>query len=105
ALSRIHLRWAPDGVADLCRPRFPPDSGNGGVLRHVRRHLVRVDLHAGLLRGGALVRLDRAPQGAGAGVGAAPGGMTADQAGLMNSPWACTHATFVDEERSRTCFS
>ena len=44
------------GVGDRRRRRAAPDARHRGVLRHDRRHGVRPDLHAGVLRGLPLAR-------------------------------------------------
>ena len=50
-LVRLHLRRRAAGVGDRRRRRAAPDARHRGVLRHDRRHRVRPDLHAGVLRG------------------------------------------------------
>ena len=44
------------GVGDRRRRRAAPDARHRGVLRHDRRHRLRPDLHAGVLRGLPLAR-------------------------------------------------
>ena len=44
---------------DRRRRRDAPGARHGGVLRHARRDVVRLDVHAGVLRAGALARCAR----------------------------------------------
>ena len=53
-----------DGVGDRGGRRAAPDARHRRVLRHDRRDDVRPDLHAGVLRRGALVCRGRAPRAA-----------------------------------------
>ena len=50
-LVRLHPRRHAAGLGDRRRRRTAPDARHRGVLRHDRRHAVRPDLHAGVLRG------------------------------------------------------
>ncbi len=70
-VARLHLRRVAAGLGDRRRRRAAPDARHRGVLRHDRRHGLRPDLHAGVLRGGALDRRARAEAGSGRGTGRA----------------------------------
>ncbi len=62
---RLHLRRDAAGLGDRRRRRAAPDARHRGVLRHDRRHGVRPDLHAGVLRGlraGSRLHLSAPPQ-------------------------------------------
>src|SRR6185437_6816696 len=55
-LDGLHPRRDALGLGGRCRRRTAPDAWYGGFLGYDRRHRLRADLHAGVLRGFALVR-------------------------------------------------
>ena len=55
-LARLHPGRHAAGLGGRRRRRTAPDARHRGVLRHDRRHRLRPDLHAGVLRGLALDR-------------------------------------------------
>ena len=48
-LARVHLRRGAAGLGGRRRRRAAPDARHRGLFRHDRRHVVRLDLYAGLL--------------------------------------------------------
>ena len=55
-VARLHPRRGAARLGDRRRRRVAPGARHGGVLRHDRRHAVRPDLHAGVLRHEPLAR-------------------------------------------------